>query len=186
MKRLRAVVDTNVPLIANRKASVSEECVATCARQLAKLMKGGHLVLDEGWRIIGEYQNKLSPSGQPGPGDAFLKWVLTNHANPGRCTKVPVTRRGSDPNDFEEFPATRDLVGFDPSDRKFVAVAASDPSAPPVWQGFDSKWWGFRKILRREGIQVVFLCEQEISAKHAVKGKKGRKRPVVRTHARDR
>ncbi|MDM3846124.1 MAG: hypothetical protein PT116_14005 [Aphanizomenon gracile PMC638.10] len=29
------------------------------------------IVLDDTWLIINEYKNKLSPTGQPGVGDAF-------------------------------------------------------------------------------------------------------------------
>ena len=50
--------------------------------------------------------NKLDQKGQPGLGDAFLKWVLTNQANPGKVEKIPVTpEQDADGNEsYEEFP----------------------------------------------------------------------------------
>lgn len=154
------VVDTNVPLTANRQEPA--DCVLSCSTALHDLMKSGHLVIDDKFRIIREYRNKLSPSGQPGVGDAFLKWVLTNQANPQRCTHVPLTPKPDDPRDFEEFPADAALAGFDPSDRKFVAVSCAHPARPPILQATDSKWWGFRNALASCGVKVRFLCPGHI------------------------
>ncbi len=102
-------------------------------------------------------------------GDAFLRWVLTNQANPNRCRQVPLTPSGSG-YDFEEFPSHPGLAQFDPSDRKFVAVAAACPGGPaPILQAADSKWWGWKEALEDCGVFVDFLCPQEIAHKHAEK-----------------
>jgi hypothetical protein len=85
------------------------------------------LVLDDMWRIIGEYMQNLRRSGEPGVGDAFLRWVLTNKDNPQRCDLVTITPVE---NDFREFPADAALSDFDPSDRKFIAVALAHPQKP--------------------------------------------------------
>lgn len=82
------IVDTNVPLVANNQAEVSGECVLACARCLKEIMESCCIALDDKWRIIKEYSHKLSSSGQPGVGDAFFRWVLTNQANQERCTLV--------------------------------------------------------------------------------------------------
>jgi len=138
------------------------------------MMRTGHIVLDDAYRIIGEYGNKLNQSGQPGPGDVFFKWVLTNLSNPKKCTQVALTPLDSDQADFEEFPADLRQVGFDRSDRKFVAVAAAHGGTSRILQAFDSKWWGWRKDLKAAGVQVVFLCELEIRLKHEQKQRSGR------------
>jgi len=159
-----AVVDTNVPIVANGKRSpqASLECVATCARRLDALMKTGKLVLDDGWLILNEYKKHLRSSGQPGPGDAFLKWVLTNRRNPNRCELVTITPHGSDPNNFVEFPPDPRLNGFDPADRKFVAVSRARLPHPPILQAVDPGWWKFRKVLAENGVTTEFLCEADI------------------------
>ncbi|MBM7112851.1 hypothetical protein [Archangium primigenium] len=160
------VVDTNVPLTANAGEEGDPHCVLACTRAIEALMHSGHIVIDDKFRVLKEYMNKLSPSGQPGVGDKFLKWVLTNQANPTRCTHVKLTPKASDPRDFEEFPTEAALSSFDPSDRKFVAVSVAHPDKPPVLQATDSKWWGLRDALAASGVSVHFLCPEHIEELH--------------------
>jgi hypothetical protein len=168
---LLVVVDTNVPLCANGKSHVTAECVKICSREIKNIKEKGCIVLDDGWRIVKEYKNKLSSAGKPGVGDAFLKWVLTNMQNSKRCRMVRLTPRAGDENHFHEFPCDTGLKDFDPSDRKFVAAAAAHPEHPPVLQAADSKWWGWQKALNNAGIRVVFLCPDEIREKYDQKFK---------------
>lgn len=89
---MKVVVDTNVPIVANRRAEhASLQCVLTCIRRLENVMDKGRIVLDNSWLILTEYKNHLSSSGQPGVGDVFLKWVLTNRANLERCELIEIT-----------------------------------------------------------------------------------------------
>ncbi len=162
MERMLLVIDTNVPLAANEASDAEPVCVLSCVSLLTELMNNGRLVLDDGWRIIKEYQNKLSPSGQPGLGDAFLKWVLTNQANPKRCTLVPLTLRCGDNNDFEEFPRDLALESFDRSDRKFVAASLSHESCPQIANATDTDYWIHRKALITAGVNVLFVCEDYV------------------------
>jgi len=127
------------------------------------------LVLDDKWRIIGEYRHKLSPLGQSRLGDMFLKWVLTNWANRARCDLVGLTARDESSGDFEEFPGAPGLETFDPSDRKFVAVSNAHAEKPPIVQALDSKWWGWKEALRSAGITVEFICPGEVQAAYAKK-----------------
>ncbi|WP_163999132.1 hypothetical protein [Pyxidicoccus caerfyrddinensis] len=165
-----SVVDTNVPLTANKKDAPSPACVLACVHALQAVMTTGHLVLDEHWLIINEYKNKLSPTGQPGIGDRFLKWVLTNRANTKHVSMVRLTPRKEDPRDFDEFPRDEALSSFDPMDRKFVAVSCAHPLRPVILQATDSKWWGLRKALHTSGVQVQFLCPKDIEEIHERKG----------------
>jgi hypothetical protein len=162
-----SIVDTNVPLSANLEADVSDECVLTCIKHLKEIMENGCIALDDQWRILGEYMHKLSSSGQPGVGDVFLKWVLTHQANQDRCTLVTITPKSD--MDFMEFPNHQELQNFDRSDRKFVAVSAAHPNHPPILQAADSKWWGWKEALAECGIEVFFLCPDEIADKYAKK-----------------
>ncbi len=169
------VVDTNVPIVANgpKKAlSESPEPVCTtpeskaleaCVTECVKYLKGfgadnRRLALDDRWRIIGEYKHKLRQSGQPGVGDAFLKWVLNNWNNPDRCELVPITPVDNPEGSFAEFPSDPALASFDPSDRKFVAVSLAHPQRPPIVQATDTKWWSQRNELQASGVTVEFLC----------------------------
>lgn len=155
----KLIVDTNVPVVANgRSASpqASLECVAICAQKLLDIQRHHILVLDDGWHILREYIGELASSG-PGPGDAFLKWILSNQADPNRCEYTHVTpsvgRLG-----FEEFPSASDVAHFHWKDRKFVAVTVAHPEHPPILNAVDSDWWAYREALARHGVRVEFLC----------------------------
>jgi len=158
---MKVIVDTNVPVVANKAApQASAVCVTMCVRRLRDIQQNHTLVLDDGWHILREYQANLSSSGQPGVGDAFLKWVLTNRSNPHRCEQVCITPTGTDlpPGRFVEFPVTPDLAGFDPEDCKFVAVAVAHPEHPPVLNAVDPDWWQYRHALEQISISIEFLC----------------------------
>ncbi len=155
---MHSVVDTNVLIVANGRdcPQASPECVVTCARRLQDVQQHGTLVLDDAWHIIREYMHKVSQTGQPGAGDAFLKWVLTNQSNAQCVEKVLITPIGDD--EFAEFPSTPTLANFDRSDRKFVAVALTHPQKPPICNAVDSDWRNFHEALVQAGVTVEFLC----------------------------
>jgi len=157
---MRIVVDTNVPVAANgRSQQASPSCVSACVRRLDKLQHEDTLVLDDNWIILREYMANLRSAGQPGVGDAFLKWVLTNWRNPRRCELVHISLQPElGENRFVEFPDDPEMTGFDPSDRKFVAVALAHSAKPPILNAVDRDWWDHRGPLSRHGIQVEFLC----------------------------
>jgi hypothetical protein len=37
------------------------------------------------------------------------------------------------------------------------------PHNPPVLQAMDSEWWQFKNELEDNGVNVLFLCERDIS-----------------------
>ena len=160
------VVDTNVPIVANGGSEqASPDCVLACVQQIQQITQAGKLVLDDRWYIIREYMNNLHSEGQPGVGDAFLNWVLQNMTNRERCELVPITPLEPDNRnctDFAEFPNDPALTGFDPSDRKFVAVAIAHVEHPPILEAVDFKWWNFKNVLFAHGVKVEFLCQKEM------------------------
>src|SRR5258706_211035 len=134
----------------------SLECREACIATL-KAARLSVVILDDESRILDEYRRHLSHSGQPGLGDAFFKWLWDNQGNPARCRRVPITSiRGSDRN-FAEFPADPDLDGFDPSDRKFVAVAIASGVNPTIHNASDRDWADFRAPLTRY-VVINFIC----------------------------
>jgi hypothetical protein len=167
---LHCVVDTNVATTANGvNHGAPSECVAASARALQEVMKSGHLFLDAGGLIVDEYRDNLNAGGQPGPGDAFLKWVLRHEWAGERITRVAITPGSHDAEDFAELPKPPAGITYDRSDRKFLAVAAAHPDSPPILQSFDSKWWGWKAALSSAGVTIHFLCPEAIEAKHAEK-----------------
>ena len=163
------VADTNVAVVANALSEqASEDCVETCAERLEEIMRDEvKLVLDDDWQILGEYTQNLHSTGTD-VGDRFLLWVLRNWRNPQRCDLVHITPVNGSENEFEEFPDDPALVGFDPDDRKFIAVAIAHPEKPSILQAVDSQWWDFRDAFRRNGIIVEFICEEDIQQLHEV------------------
>ena len=157
------IVDTNVGVVANeRDAHASPECVIACVDTLEQVVRGRvRLVLDADWEILEEYLRYMSSSGQPGPGDAFVKWALNNLANPDRCECVPLDRTG---DGYLRFPNDPALAAFDLSDRKFVALALTSESRPRIANAVDSDWWHAREALQRAGVEVIFLCPDQVSA----------------------
>jgi hypothetical protein len=172
---MTVVVDTNVILVANgQHKTVSDACVAACAKRLKDVMRVGRIAIDDGFRILREYQQKTTPRVGKGPGDAFVKWVLQNNANSHRCDQVPLDEHAE--RGFHSFPDDSRLANFDTSDRKFVAVSRAHQSTPPILQATDSKWLGWASALKECGVSVEFLCRDDIErfddGKRTRKGKK--------------
>ncbi|MDO7876737.1 hypothetical protein Q5H93_18475 [Hymenobacter sp. ASUV-10] len=154
------LIDTNVPLAANGKSSAEPACMRAAAARLRQLQLSEILVLDDGFLILKEYQNKLSPSGQPGVGDAFYLWALRNRSNSRHCELV--TLEMAEDGGFAAFPTRPELAAFDLSDRKFVAAALTHPARPPVVNATDSDWHHHREALAQQGVRIEFLCPAEM------------------------
>ena len=172
---IKCLVDTNVPMIANLAtqldpdSDVPDYCIHESRLHIENITeKGCCLVIDDAGEIFQEYINNLSlPSkGQSRFGYAFVKWVHDHQWNPSKVDRVQVTKKG---NSYKEFPNHDELSSFDPSDRKFIAVANAHPEKPPILQATDSKWWGWNDALAEVGITVHFLCREYIEAKYAEK-----------------
>jgi hypothetical protein len=161
--RKPVVVDTNVLLVANGGSSYSSSCTLACVRQLVEIQTSGCVVLDYDYEILNEYAKKQSSKGQPGLGFQFWKWLLNTKSGSEHCTFVKITKAAA--KGYEEFPDHKGLTAFDPSDRKFVAVAVAHGAWPPIMQASDSKWVGWKVPLAESGITVEFLCPIEIEAK---------------------
>lgn len=157
-----AVVDTNVLLIANEQhKDVSPEGVIACVTRLEQLRKSGCIVLDDGHEILREYGQKTKPNTGNRVGDGFLKWIFQNSGNPQRVAQVRIERDAD--RGYAEFPDDPELHEFDHADRKFVAVAVVHSKRPPILQGSDSKWMLWSDRLLAHGIEVEFLCPEDVA-----------------------
>ncbi len=157
---MRAVIDTNVLLVANEQhADVSPDCIAACVCKLKEMQANGITVIDDAYLILAEYQKKTHIKPPKGVGDVFLKWLLRNLANPQRVEQVAITDSGA--NSFAEFPDADLQPKFDASDRKFAAVANAHPLKPVILQAADSKWLDWWPALQQKGVEVDFLCPED-------------------------
>jgi hypothetical protein len=155
------VVDTNVLVVANGKTpQASVACVLACIHELELTRAGRCVLVDDVGLIFQEYRHHLSPSGQPGPGDAFFKWLWDNQGHSSHCRRVAITSvDGSDWN-FAEFPDDAQLAAFDRNDRKFVAVSIASGESAPILNASDTDWWAARDVLAAHGVEVRFLCPE--------------------------
>ncbi|MDW8362226.1 MAG: hypothetical protein RMK74_07485 [Myxococcales bacterium] len=161
-------MDTNVVMTAEgAHPDAPPRCVAESARALREIMRTGVVCVDSGRRILQEYQRQFDQKRQPGAGAKFVRWVLDGKWVEDRVHRVDITPLGDD--EFAELPSPEDGTVYDPSDRKFLAVAAAHPGKPPVLQALDSKWWGWQSSLAKLGIQIEFLCPAEIERKYKEK-----------------
>jgi hypothetical protein len=159
---MKAVIDTNVLLVANgQHTDVSTECVEECVRRLLAMQESGVTVVDDAYRILGEYQHKTRLHPPKGVGDVFLKWLLRQLCNPARVEQVALTETAAD--HFVEFPDATLESRFDAPDRKFAAVAHAHPEKPVVWQAADCKWLDWWPALQAKGVSVAFLCPDDAS-----------------------
>lgn len=157
------VVDVNVAIVANgRSQQADTACVTACVDALINIHAVGKIVLDDGMRILSEYMDHLSMTGQPGVGDAFMQWVWQNQAVQDKCERVHLDPSPDDLESFLAFPADSDLQAFDPSDRKYVVVALGSRERPEVLNAVDPDWWEHRVALTRIGVRLRFLCLQHM------------------------
>lgn len=149
------VVDTNVAIAANgRKTHADTQCQLTCMEKLEAVVENQVIAVDDQGTIVDEYSRHLNHSGMPGVGDMFFKHVFNNQYQ-GACVRhIPVTPLADECRGFEELPPN----SFDPSDRKFVAVAVAGGAV--VLNATDSDWNEHAALMRSLAVEVHQLCPQ--------------------------
>lgn len=159
---MAVVVDTNVAIVASRLTpEANERCIDACIKKLREIQQSGGLLVDDKSLILYEYTRKLGYSGQPGAGHAFVKWAHDHQAIPASVRQVTISQRADDgPRRYVEFPDHPNLITFDKSDQKFVAVALASCENPPILNAVDSDWWHHRTALNAAGVNIEFLCPQ--------------------------
>ena len=149
----RYVIDTNVPIVANgNDLTVQLECRIAAVELLSKATKDGMIYLDTAGDIQNEYRSHLNPNGQPGVGDRFYLEVI--NSQPGKVSRIDI-EKGAD-GEYIDVPSAIIDAGFDPSDRKFVAVALR--AGAKVYNAVDSDWAIEQVLLEQNGVEIVFLC----------------------------
>jgi hypothetical protein len=155
----RIVIDTNVPIVANGRPDFSNGGKApTTACRLAAIdfldetLRRRRVLLDLAGKIRAEYRRYLNPDGQPGVGDRFFLQILVSA--PTRIERIDLPRDAQ--GSYRDFPADPELNNFDPSDRKFAALARR--KGAPIANATDSDWLNHKAALAKHGIAVQFVC----------------------------
>ena len=171
------IVDTNVIVIANDTDDKRADCRDHCQDRLQQIIEQNEqVVVDDEWRIFGEYEDNTYPNTKKGIGDLFVKRLLQNQRNPNVCTMVHITPLAGNGTDFEEFPTDTALINFDPDDRKFIAVALAhkrdNGQVPTILLAIDRGWLQFIAALANHGVSVDIICEEDMQRPR--QGRKGR------------
>ena len=149
------VVDTNVAIAANgRNTHADDACRLACIKMLRTLVDRETVAVDDRGRIVEEYRPYLRWSGPPGVGDIFFKHVFDHQYRDRRVRRVALTDAADERRGFAELPPN----DFDPSDRKFLAVAVA--AGAVVLNATDSDWAEHRTLTDELGITVRQLCPQ--------------------------
>ncbi|MCW5698437.1 MAG: hypothetical protein KIT00_01195 [Rhodospirillales bacterium] len=119
---------------------------------LKGLLSSGKILVDLDGKIQGEYRRYLNPSGQPGVGDRFYQAIL--NSSPQRIERIDLPLR--DDGEYADLPQALIDANFDPSDRKFAALAKREGA--PVMNATDSDWLDHQATLANNGIYVEFIC----------------------------
>ena len=150
------VVDTNVAIVANGGETVHADlaCQLNCTEKLESVVEHGIVAIDDKGLIIDEYRGHLSFSGQPGMGDAFFKHVFDSQYQRASVVRARVRLSDDEQRGFLELPRNT----FDPSDRKFLAVAVVAQAV--VLNATDSDWDEQQPLMDELGVEVDQLCPQ--------------------------
>jgi hypothetical protein len=153
------VIDTNVPIVANGRPDPSNggrapsvACRLAAIDFLEETLATRRVLLDIAGEIQAEYRRYLSPTGQPGVGDLFYLQMLMSA--PARVERLELPRNPA--GAYKHFPDDPALQGFDPSDRKFPAMARR--AEAPVANATDTDWLHHNAALAQNGITVQFVC----------------------------
>ncbi len=162
----KAIIDANVMILAGTPVrSIPNDmlyCYEKCVDYIEQFMDDNNGVfLDAQGEILKEYENSFRNNEYPNMSTEFLKWALV-HAEFVALNEI-------EPNVYIPYPDNAKLKGFDPSDRKYIALAYKHPQKPDIIEGTDSKWWGIKQELADNGITLVFIDEEYISKKYRKK-----------------
>lgn len=163
------VVDTNVPIAANGRAThANDSCQSACVNVLTSLQKREVVAIDDRGDILAEYARRLSLRGELGPGDEFLMYVFNKQYDPARVRRVSISPNNDEGRGFDELPSN----SFDASDRKFLAVAVA--ASAVVLNATDSDWDEHAELMQKLGVEVCQLCPQHATRQTARKRRRQR------------
>src|SRR5579875_3120756 len=127
-------------------------CRLAAVEFLLNVVQAGLIMIDSHGDITAEYHRYLNPRGQPGVGDRFYLHVL--QSDPQRIGRIDLPRRHD--QEYADLPQSLIDAGFDPSDRKFAALARKSEAG--VANATDSDWLDHHDLLLSEQISVHHLC----------------------------
>lgn len=156
------VVDTNVLAISEGlHEGASEESKAACVRLASRVQAGDVVVaLDTADEILTEYLSTLKKKRTSGLAVKVARRLQQRKRDPEVCRQILITPISHPPGSYEQVPAS--IRDFDPDDQKFFAVANAETGSPQVFAGLDFDWWERREDLSKAGLDIQFLCSDQL------------------------
>lgn len=158
------VLETNVLMTASGFAEqAGKECIERCIYTIEQIQQGLlTLALDASLLILSEYQENLRATPNS-LGYLFLRKWLDAHWHEVCSVDIqPVNSKAGEFGVLQNH--RRQLAHFDPSDRKFVAVALAaqvqQKTSVPILNATDSDWCEHLYALKGIGVAVEFLCPE--------------------------
>ena len=150
------IVDTNVLCAASTSDAISRfnETDHVPLDELEKVLNWlvkfrqdatRRIVLDEGWRLIGEYKGQL---GERPENNIGMRVVYEKMAS-GRLVDVPLDSDGR-----ETLPQEVDQAYDYRGDRKLVALALADQPNSTIVNACDTDWYDWEETLKAHGVIV--------------------------------
>ena len=149
----RAVVDTNVLVAANGRATqVEVACQLQSVDELATITREEVVCVNEGL-ILREYERRTGQTGQAMPGTVFYKHVWQKMGDSDRVRLIPVDPIDPEGRDFRHPVIPQHNLK---KDAKFLAVAVKADAT--IVNATDSDWAEHRELTGRMGVEVRQLC----------------------------
>jgi hypothetical protein len=159
------VIDTNVWIMVDRLPDEIQDhdeldCHLQCVDWLSNFVRGeDRLVVDWDYKILGEYRRHAAR------GELFNRWLNQLERQNRLIVNYQVQ---FDAQGYAVVPES--LAEFDPSDKKFIAVARDYNPILLIVNATDTDWAKSREILEAEGITVQELCSAYIEMRLAERG----------------
>ena len=132
----RAVVDTNVLVAANGRATqVEVACQLQCVDELARIAREEVVCVDDKGLILREYRRRTGKDGQAKPGTVFYKHVWQKMGDINRVRLIPVDPTDPEGRDFSDPALPENSLK---KDAKFLAVAVKADAT--IVNAADSDW----------------------------------------------
>ena len=159
------IIDTNVPLTA---AGINENVTLLCKQHCVRVVnlvrnRAICIVIDRDGEVLREYANKVHQkrSSLLDLAGLFLIYVRSNSGYKERVHQIHLRKVNGE---YADWPQDQTLTGFDPSDKKWVALALAfrqqTGQDAPVAYAIERGWDKYGEALNQHGVVLEHLCAE--------------------------
>jgi len=153
------IIDTNVFVAANGGTDqLSEDDINRCKSFVALLFSKTIISIDAKSEIFSEYFRYMNRSGQPGIGDAYVKYLWDRQCDKTVCELVDISKNKN--GVYKQLKGKEDLICFDPNDLKFIAVYLGSKFNTTICNASDRDWEENKSLLAKYNINVLEVLQE--------------------------